>query len=261
MQFWSLTSELDYEAVKALQLKLVDLRAQDLIEDTVLFLEHRSVVTRGRGLQFTGAPRARHMPLPIALPPKISFSESERGGDLTYHGPGQLVIYPICKLDGLGFGPHHDVAAFLRKIESAMISVLSELGIKALTKENATGVWVGEKKIASLGIAIKRWVTYHGIAINAVNDLSPFHLFSPCGFAPEVMTNLNDYGVKFANVGTWRADLEMRFARVLGGEKIHDLELSEALAICERLSLSHPGDQVALFSSTDHRETRPASSS
>lgn len=192
-QFWSLQGLQSYAVIRELQLQLVELRIRDLIPDTVLFLEHSPVITQGRGLQYTGEARPRHMPLPQGLPAGIEFSESERGGDLTYHGPGQLVIYPICKLDGQGFAPFRDVGAFLRNCEDGVIRALSERNIKAEVREKATGVWIGEKKVASLGIAIRKWVSYHGIAINAVNDLSPYFWISPCGFQPEVMTRLMDW--------------------------------------------------------------------
>src|SRR4051812_23658491 len=102
MNFVSLPGLTSYEAAKKLQLEYVELRSQDKIPDTVIFLEHTPVITRGRGLQFTGVDRPKQMPLLQPLPPGIDFSETERGGDLTYHGPGQLVIYPIFKLDGKG---------------------------------------------------------------------------------------------------------------------------------------------------------------
>jgi len=215
LRFWSLKGYVSYEDVRDLQLSLVDQRARDLIPDTVLFLEHLPVVTRGRGLQFTGVPRDRHMPLPGVFPSGISFADSERGGDLTYHGPGQLVVYPICKLDGRGFGPLHDVAGFLRKIEQIFVDELGRFGLHAEAREQATGVWVGDRKIASMGIAVRRWVTYHGIALNCVNDLSPFHLISPCGFSPEVMTRLSDLAPLGAG---WRTDLEHSLVRRMAGE-------------------------------------------
>ena len=110
MQFWSLEGLVRYEEVADLQRALVERRALGIIPDTVLFLEHEPVVTRGRGLQWTGVARERSIPLSAPLPPSIAFAESERGGDLTYHGPGQLVMYPIIKLDGSGFGPERDIA-------------------------------------------------------------------------------------------------------------------------------------------------------
>lgn len=206
MRFRSLPGLIDYEEARKLQLELVELRALDRIEDTVLFLEHFPIITRGRGLQFTGKPRPRHMPLPARLPEGIRFAESERGGDLTFHGPGQLVIYPIFKLDGSHpLAPRRDVAGFLRGWESLLADELASRDLRAGAREGATGVWVGDRKIASIGIAVRKWVTYHGIAINCVNDLAPFRLISPCGFPPEVMTRLSDL------VGLpedWRGELE-----------------------------------------------------
>lgn len=228
MRFWSLTGLTRYEDARLLQLKLVDLRASDQIEDTVLFLEHEPVVTQGRGLQFTGASKPRHMPLPV-LPSGIDFAESERGGDLTYHGPGQLVIYPIVKLDGLGFGPKHDITGFLRKFENVLIQELASLGLRAETKKDAAGVWVGPAKVASIGIAVRKFVVYHGMAINVVNDLKPFHLFSPCGFNPEVMTNLKSLIPSFV-MGDWRAELEKRLITRMGAGDLTRLTCSAAFA-------------------------------
>ena len=222
LHFKSLPGLTSYENARALQLELVELRARDEISDTILFLEHDPVITQGRGLQFTGTQRSRHMPVPV-LAPEIAFAESERGGDLTYHGPGQLVIYPICKLDGVGFGPKHDVTAFLRKMENVVITLLARYGLKAHAREGATGVWVDSKKIASIGIAIRKWVTYHGIAINVVNDLKPFHLISPCGFNPEVMARLSDW-VEI-DQAQWRKNLEDKL--------INEFQKSTQEKICE----------------------------
>ncbi len=221
MRFVSLEGLTSYEAARELQLKLVELRAADQIPDTILFVEHEPVITRGRGLQWTGTPRPRHMPAPALLPQGMAFAESERGGDLTYHGPGQLVIYPIVKLDGKGLGPNHDVAGFLRELEQLLIEEFRSWDFEPEARENATGVWINGKKIASIGIAIRKWVTYHGVAINCVNDLKPFHLISPCGFSPDVMARLVDLLAE-KNGGKpmagwdgqgWRVALENRLAR------------------------------------------------
>ena len=226
MQYWSLENLQDYEEVKLLQLDLVELRARGLIEDTILFLEHQPVITRGRGLQFTGTPREKHMPAPAFLPEGIQFFESERGGDLTYHGPGQLVVYPVVKLDGSGAWPHHDVAGFLRKLERALIGVLADYHLQGESRESATGVWVGERKVASLGVAVRKWVTYHGAALNCVNDLKPFHLISPCGFAPEVMTNLQELAE--IQVSDWRSRIENLLIQQLGAGSFENLTLQAA---------------------------------
>lgn len=225
MNFWSLTGKADgktgqtspsvsFSDAREVQLALLDLRSKDLIPDTVLFLEHEPVITQGRGLQWTGVPRDRHTPVPAHLPQGMTFVECERGGDLTYHGPGQLVIYPIFKLDGKGPTAAHDVTAFLRYLEATLIDCLGEQSLKAQSRENATGIWLEDqnqtpKKIASIGIAVRKWVTYHGVAINCINDLAPFHLISPCGFSPEVMTRLSDWISLDAN---WRFQLEKAFA-------------------------------------------------
>jgi len=155
------------------------------------------------------------MPLPAGnLPGGITIAECERGGDLTYHGPGQLVIYPICKLDGQGFGPDHDVVGFLRKLERALIAALGTWGLEGSSKQDATGVWVGKRKVASIGIAVRKWVTYHGIALNCVNDLKPFHLISPCGFDPEVMARVSDLAPRLGWTESskgWRTAAEAAF--------------------------------------------------
>jgi lipoate-protein ligase B len=212
MRFWSLPGLVSYDRARELQLSLLERRAKDQIPDTILFLEHEPVITRGRGLQFTGEVRPRHMPVPVALPPGIAFAESERGGDLTYHGPGQLVVYPIVKLDGQGWAPHHDVTGFLRRFEQVFIDELASLGLRADARSGAAGVWVGDKKIASIGIAVRKWVTYHGIALNVTNDLAPFQLISPCGFSPEVMTRLSELVPGFGDAG-WRSRLEAGIAQ------------------------------------------------
>lgn len=249
MQFWSIDGELSYEAVRELQLKLVELRSKDLIPDTLLALEHRPVITRGRGLQFTGKPRPRHMPLLIPLPPNVEFAESERGGDLTYHGPGQWVMYPICKLDGKGFGPARDVTGFLRKLESVLLACLKHYSLEGSTHENATGVWIGEKKIASIGIAVRKWVTYHGIAINCVNDLKPFHLISPCGFSPDVMTRLCD---QVALEQDWRSRWESLFLSELNEQvNVRHLSWDETCAIVESFQ-AHLIDVKAPSESLNH---------
>lgn len=158
------------------------------------------------------------MPLGL-LPGGIDFYDTERGGDLTYHGPGQLVVYPICRLDGSGFAPNREVAGYLRKLERVLIDELAEWGLNAESREAATGVWAEGRKVASIGVAVRKWVTYHGMAINCVNDLAPFRAFSPCGFSPEVMGTLKDLVNKNSleasmklSSGEWRRWLEQRLA-------------------------------------------------
>jgi lipoate-protein ligase B len=179
------------------------------------------------------------------LPLGLEFAESDRGGALTYHGPGQLVVYPICKLDGEGFGPKRDVSAFVRKLERLLIEEIAVCGLAAGPRENATGVWVGPRKIASIGIAVRRWVTYHGLAVNLVNDLGPFHLISPCGFGAEVMTNLAGESVGMSQ--TWRDDWESRLSRrIEDSARIEHLTCADVLARVERISSRASRCQVHL---------------
>jgi lipoyl(octanoyl) transferase len=176
-----------YEDCWKLQLELLEARAADRIPDTLLFVEHPAVITLGR--KTPGVREGQSFPPSIGgVPVKLI----ERGGEATYHGPGQLVVYPIVRLS-LKFGPK----AFLRAMEEAMIAALAGFGVQAYWQEGKTGVWLldrdgRERKIASLGIAVRRSVSYHGLALNVSNDLRPFSLISPCGFAPAVMTNLSE---------------------------------------------------------------------
>ena len=172
---------ISYEKAWALQLELVGQHVQGLISDTLLVLEHEPVITMGRRLNKDAPPSIGGVPVfPV-----------ERGGEATFHGPGQIVLYPIFHLD-IKFGPK----AFLRMLEEVIIAVLSRRGLEAYFIEGKTGVWLvdhegRERKIASLGIAVKGSVSYHGLALNVNTDLNYFKLISPCGFLPEVMTSVS----------------------------------------------------------------------
>lgn len=169
----------EYTEVLSLQKQIVSLRIDDKIEDSVIIVEHPHVFTVGRKL----ASKSN-----ILDKGDVPVVEVERGGDVTYHGPGQLIIYPIIKLDEF----EHDLDFYLRKLERITSNVLKKWGIQGHTIKNQTGVWVGEKKIASIGIAVRKWVTYHGVAININTDLEYFHKIKPCGFDGSIMTSFKD---------------------------------------------------------------------
>jgi lipoate-protein ligase B len=203
------------------QKALLERRVRGEVPDTFLFVEHPPTITRGRGLQRKPGDDSdlRAMPMTSASP-DTEYFEIERGGDLTWHGPGQLVVYPVVKLDGQGFGPNHDVTGFLRKLESVFGGWLAGHGLITEARENATGIWVTmpgrpARKIASIGIAVRKWVTYHGIGVNLANSLDGFRLISPCGFDPEVMTTLASESPDFRKM-TWsevvRSELEIELA-------------------------------------------------
>jgi lipoyl(octanoyl) transferase len=156
IHFESIPGQVPYGLARDIQLQWLEKRIADRISDTILFFEHTPVVTRGRGLQWNGSARDRHMPIDRSELEKmgIDFEETERGGDLTYHGPGQLVIYPIVKLDGLGLWPQHDLHGFLRGMEKWLSFALKKAGLPAAEqREQATGVWIEDRKIASMGMA------------------------------------------------------------------------------------------------------------
>jgi lipoyl(octanoyl) transferase len=147
-----------------------------LAHDLLLLLEHPPVVTLGRGS------RADH----LLSPDGVEVFEVERGGDVTFHGPGQLVGYPILDLTG----HKRDLHWYLRTLEQALIDALARLGVPAGRNPGYTGVWTGGRKIGSIGVHVKRWVTSHGFALNVTTDLSQFGRIVPCGIAGVEMTSV-----------------------------------------------------------------------
>ena len=166
----------DYVNVLELQRKLVELRAGKSIPDTLVLVEHPNVYTVGKAVlgeipdQVDGIPVFR----------------IERGGQWTYHGPGQLVGYPIIDLNER----RRDIHRFLRDMEETLTLTIGKFGIAGGRGEQ-TGVWVGKKKIASIGAAIRNWISFHGFALNINTDLTYFHKISPCGFQGSTMTSMN----------------------------------------------------------------------
>lgn len=173
----------DYAEVLELQRALCRRRISgELADDLLLLVEHEPVVTLGRGA------KSQSMPLSAADFERrgIGVFEVERGGDVTYHGPGQLVGYPILDLRT----HREDLHWYLRTLEGALIEALTVLDVPAERHPGLTGVWTRERKIASIGIHVKQWVTFHGFALNVVNDLANFGLIVPCGIRDVVMTSV-----------------------------------------------------------------------
>jgi lipoate-protein ligase B len=169
---------MEYGEAWTLQRSLLGARQADHIPDTVLLLEHPPVITIGR------AGRASNILVPRqALAAQgVEVFDIERGGDVTYHGPGQLVGYPIINLRALD----EDVVRYVRCLESALINAVAAFGIAAARVRGYPGVWVGDEKIAAIGVAVKRKVTMHGFALNVDPDLSFFGLINPCGLGKPV---------------------------------------------------------------------------
>jgi len=172
-----------YGGVLELQRRLCRARQSGaLAEDLLLLVEHEPVVTLGRGTKDTSLP----LPADTLRERGVEVFEVERGGDVTYHGPGQLVGYPILDLSQ----HRQDLHWYLRSVEAALIEALAAFGIEAERNPGLTGVWTAGRKIASIGIHVKQWVTFHGFALNVTTDLSPFDLIVPCGIPGVVMTSV-----------------------------------------------------------------------
>ncbi|MEE9553010.1 MAG: lipoyl(octanoyl) transferase LipB [candidate division Zixibacteria bacterium] len=163
----------DYVETWDLQKRLVELRRDGKIPDCLILTEHNPVITMGRATS-----KENLLYTPAELKTRgVELFEIERGGDITFHGPGQLVAYPIIDLDNHG----RDLHKYLRDLERVVIETLDDLGIKAGLKPGLTGVWADDHKLAAIGVAVKRWVTYHGLALNVSTDLDYFKLINPCG--------------------------------------------------------------------------------
>ena len=153
-------------------------RAEPSLADTILLLEHDPVYTIGRTPGQSSLLGGSHLSHP--------FFQINRGGQATYHGPGQLIGYPIIDLRHCG----QDLHKYLRWVESVLIEFLSGFGIEAQRREGLTGVWVEQRKIASIGVGVRHWITMHGFALNVCGDLSPFDQITPCGISNVMMTSI-----------------------------------------------------------------------
>ena len=170
-----------YERAHSWQRERVDLRHAGQVGDALVLLEHPSTYTCGR------ATSAEHLPQPAWLQGRsVHVVEIERGGSVTYHGPGQLVGYPIIDLRERG----RDVHRYLRDLEDILIAALRLMGVEGTRREGLTGVWVGEEKIAAIGIHVSRWITSHGFALNIAPDLDFFRAMRPCGLSGDQVTSL-----------------------------------------------------------------------
>lgn len=197
-----------YAAGLAIQERLVKERQQSQIEDVLLLLEHEPVLTLGRNA------RSENVLFSADWLKERGFDvhEAGRGGDVTYHGPGQIVGYPI-----LDLAPDRkDVHRYVRDIEEVMIRVCADYGVAAGRIDGLTGAWVGNEKIGAIGVRLSRWVTSHGFALNVNNDLAPFGLIVPCGIADKGVTSLaRSLGVDLRLEAVMDA-VARRFAEVFG---------------------------------------------
>ncbi|MEY4579191.1 MAG: hypothetical protein RL701_3894 [Pseudomonadota bacterium] len=198
----------DYKSVLALQEQTHAARIRGEIPDTLLLVEHDAVITMGR------ASKPEHILVPVDLLAArgIEVHEIGRGGDVTYHGPGQLVAYPI-----LDLRPDRcDVRRYVRHLEQVMLQVATSFGLESQRVEGKTGAFCGDGKYGALGVRISRWVTMHGIAINVSTDLNAFSLIVPCGLADTAVTSLSRETGRDITMDEARERTQQQFADVFG---------------------------------------------
>ncbi len=223
-----------YENGIALQSKLVEMRQQEQIPDQLLLLEHPPVITLGRGGKVENL-----LGTPQALAANgVRFFETTRGGDITYHGPGQLVGYPIIHL---GEG-RRDVRKYVTNVEEVLIRTVAEFGVTAERHDGKRGIWAGNDKIAAIGVRIARWVTSHGFALNVNTDLEHFRLITPCGLQGTGVTSLARLTGQTIDMDQVRAIVAARFAEVFERELVPVRESIRLVKV-----LVHAGDRVLLL--------------
>ena len=203
----------DYGEAYNLQKQLLEEHIQGKGRDSLLLLQHNPVITIGR----SGSRDNILIPESALTAAGIEICEIDRGGDVTYHGPGQLTGYPIINLRHF----RKDVHWYLRQLEETIIKVLAEYSITGERMEGYTGVWVGNEKVAAIGVGIRRWITYHGFAFNVYPDMSHFQMIRPCGITDKGVTSLE-------KLLGFRADMDgvvertaSAFAEVLDIDHIH----------------------------------------
>ena len=192
-----------YADALALQRALVDDRRAGRVDDVLLFVEHPHVLTLG--VRGDGGRAHILAPSDVLASRGVEVHETGRGGDITYHGPGQIVGYPIIDLQP----DRCDVHRYVRDLEEVLIRSAADYGVAAHRVDGLTGVWVGDQKLAAIGIRIARWITSHGFALNVTTDLSYFDLIVPCGISGRGVTSL----ARLLGRAVDRADVEDRIGR------------------------------------------------
>jgi lipoyl(octanoyl) transferase len=223
-----------YDEARVLQKRLEAARLDDEIPDVVLLLEHPPVYTKGR--------RTTPDELPMGegwyRMQGIEVTDTDRGGRVTYHGPGQLVGYPLVSLRAYG----DDVHDYIRRMERVMIDSLSEWGVEAGCIEGQTGVWVRDRKIGSIGVHVNRGVTTHGFAINVNNDLQPFEWIVPCGIEACRMTSLCRERGGEQDMGSFMDTIAGRFGELYDREpvEVEPGALGERVDAIDSLAIGAP---------------------
>ena len=198
---------LEFPAALHLQERLVELKHREASSDILLFLEHPHVYTLGRGGNELNIRCAQDVPV----------YRTSRGGDVTYHGPGQLVVYPIIDLRSK---LRKDVHRYVRNLEQSAIDTLADFGVATTRRPPHTGIWIEDRKIAAIGVAVRRAITYHGLALNVNTDLGYFQRIVPCGLTWAEVTSMQKELGSEQNLGAVRERFLHHFAKLFG---YHDI--------------------------------------
>ena len=202
---WQDLGRLDYRSAWDLQLQHVEKLKNGSGQDSLFFVEHPPVVTSGRNGKSENLLVSEDRLEQLG----IEYHETDRGGDVTFHGPGQVVCYPVMDLKCW----KRDVGAYLRALEEVLILTLADYGLEGRRDPTATGVWVGDAKVAAMGVHLSRWVTSHGFALNVATDLDYFRYIVPCGLTRPV-TSLEKLLGKSPDVGELKGRILKRFGTV-----------------------------------------------
>lgn len=236
-----------YAEACALQKRIVAARKTGAVPDLVLLVEHPHVITLGRNA------KREHLLASAALlrQMNVEVSESDRGGDITYHGPGQVVAYPILNLAEV----RRDLVWYVRQLEEAMIGASAEFGVKAERRAGRTGIWVEtagasggeEEKLGAIGVHVSRWVTSHGLAYNVATDLRYFDLIVPCGIRDRKATSLE----KICGRAVGMDEVAPRIVRHLGECFEREFAVTSRQDLEEALVASEAGNVTALSEATN----------
>jgi lipoate-protein ligase B len=214
MLYYKDLGRMDYIAALQLQERLVARKQREVSFDILLFVEHPHVYTLGRGGKESN----------VLAPQDVPVVRTSRGGDVTYHGPGQLVVYPIIDLRSK---LRKDVHRYLRNLEISAIATLKDYSLQARRRPPYTGIWVGDRKIAAIGVAVRRAITYHGLALNVNTDLSYFKRIIPCGLSWADVTSMKRELGSEQSLEQVRDRFCRHFAAIFGYADVQASDLAE----------------------------------
>lgn len=216
-------NNIDYQEAWDLQKELLEMRVDEKMNDVLLLLEHPHTYTLGKVADKRNLIGSQD----FLMQNKISVFDIDRGGDITYHGPGQIVGYPIIDLRKWKLDTHK----YLRSLEEVIIKTCAEYGLKGIRDPKYTGVWIGEKKIAAIGIKVSRWVTMHGFAFNVNTDLDFFSGIIPCGIVDKGVTSLkNELGGPI-DISEVKEKLVNNFRNIFEYEDVTAVSKDELMAV------------------------------